>query len=196
MGRLPKGLNVGGMVGHCALRQYAMGERGIDQAPPTADDLATMTELLGEAMRAARWASAPAGRSCTGCPTAARCRAPTPSPTSCSPSPTCSAATAPGVFESASRIGEGDRDDADIPATRAEMAWMGEVSRRSGRPVSFGLLQHDSRPDLYAQVIELAKQRELARGQRAATDHGAQRRRAVQPRHAQPVRPRRLRGAS
>ena len=34
---------------------------------------------------------------------------------------------------------------------------MGEVSRRSGRPVSFGLLQHDSRPDLYAQVIELAK---------------------------------------
>ena len=37
------------------------------------------------------------------------------------------------------------------------MAWMGEVSRRSGRPVSFGLLQHDSRPDLYAQVIELAK---------------------------------------
>ncbi|HVE18695.1 MAG TPA: amidohydrolase family protein, partial [Ilumatobacteraceae bacterium] len=62
-----------------------------------------------------------------------------------------------GVFESASRIGEGERDDYDIPATRAEMAWMGEVSRRSGRPVSFGLLQHDSRPDLYSRVIELAK---------------------------------------
>jgi N-acyl-D-aspartate/D-glutamate deacylase len=62
-----------------------------------------------------------------------------------------------GVFESASRIGEGERGDPDIPATRAELAWMGEVSRRSGRPVSFGLLQHDSRPDLYAQVIELAK---------------------------------------
>jgi N-acyl-D-aspartate/D-glutamate deacylase len=68
-----------------------------------------------------------------------------------------------GTFESASRIGEGERDDADIPATRAEMAWMGEASRRSGRPVSFGLLQHDSRPDLYARVIELAK-RENARG--------------------------------
>ena len=39
MGRLPKGLNVGGMVGHCALRQYAMGERGIEQDPPTADDM-------------------------------------------------------------------------------------------------------------------------------------------------------------
>ena len=72
--------------------------------------------------------------------------------------------------------------------TRAEMAWMGEVSRRSGRPVSFGLLQHDSRPDLYAQVIELAKHENIARRQRAAADHGAQRRCAVQPRHPQPVR--------
>jgi len=62
-----------------------------------------------------------------------------------------------GVFESASRIGEGDRDRDDIPMTRSEMAWMGEVSRRSGRPVSFGLLQHDSRPDLYAQVIDIMK---------------------------------------
>ena len=50
--RMPKGLNVGGMVGHCALRQYAMGERGLDKAPPTSDDLAVMTDLLDEAMRA------------------------------------------------------------------------------------------------------------------------------------------------
>ena len=35
---------------------------------------------------------------------------------------------------------------------------MGEVSRRSGRPVSFGLTQHDSVPELYRRVIELAKQ--------------------------------------
>ena len=58
----------------------------------------------------------------------------------------------------ASRIGEGERDDADVPKTRAELAWMGEVSRRSGRPVSFGLTQHDSRPDLYARVIGFAKE--------------------------------------
>ena len=62
-----------------------------------------------------------------------------------------------GVFESASRIGEGERNDAEIRGTRSELAWMGEVSRRSGRPVTFGLLQHDSRPDLFARVIDLAK---------------------------------------
>ena len=32
--RQPTCLNVGGMVGHCALRQSAMGTRGIDEAPP------------------------------------------------------------------------------------------------------------------------------------------------------------------
>ena len=157
VGRMPKGLNVGGMVGHCALRQYAMGERGIEQGPPTADDLATMTDLLAEAMRGGALGfstsrtflhKVPDGRPVPG--------------TYAEPDELFAFADVlgrqgAGVFESASRIGEGDRDDADIPGTRAEMAWMGEVSRRSGRPVSFGLLQHDSRPDLYAQVIELAK---------------------------------------
>ena len=157
MSRLPKGLNVGGMVGHCALRQYAMGARGIDQAPPTNDDMAIMTALLGEAMRGGALGfstsrtflhKVPDGRPVPG--------------TYAEPDELFMFADVlgrhgAGVFESASRIGEGDRDNPDIPGTRSEMAWMGEVSRRSGRPVSFGLLQHDSRPDLYSQVIELAK---------------------------------------
>jgi N-acyl-D-aspartate/D-glutamate deacylase len=61
-----------------------------------------------------------------------------------------------GVFESASRLGERDSDD--LVNTRAELAWMGEVSRRSGRPVSFGLTQSDRRPDLYRRVIDFAKE--------------------------------------
>ena len=161
VGRMPKGLNVGGMVGHCALRQYAMGERGIEQGPPTADDLATMTDLLGEALRGGALGfstsrtflhKVPDGRPVPG--------------TYAEPEELFAFADVlrrhgAGVFESASRIGEGDRDDEQIPGTRAEMAWMGEVSRRSGRPVSFGLLQHDSRPDLYSRVIEMAKHENL-----------------------------------
>jgi N-acyl-D-aspartate/D-glutamate deacylase len=157
VGRLPKGLNVGGMVGHCALRQYAMGERGIEQGRPSEQDMATMTDLLDEAMRAGALGfstsrtflhKVPDGRPVPG--------------TYAEPEELFAFADVlgrhgAGVFESASRIGEGDREDADIPLTRAEMAWMGEASRRSGRPVSFGLLQHDSRPDLFARVIELAK---------------------------------------
>ncbi len=161
--RMRKGLNVGGMVGHSALRQFAMGERGLDRQPPTADDLAVMVDLLDEAMRAGALGvstsrtylhKVPDGRPVPG--------------TFAEPDELYAFADVlgrhgAGVFESASRIGEGERDDPDVPLTRAELAWMGEVSRRSGRPVSFGLTQHDSRPDLYAKVIQFAKE-ENARG--------------------------------
>lgn len=30
---MPKGINFGGMVGHCAVRYHAMGERSLDEAP-------------------------------------------------------------------------------------------------------------------------------------------------------------------
>ena len=50
--RLPKGLNVGGMVGHCAVRHHAMGERGLDERPANAEDIGAMTELVDEAMAA------------------------------------------------------------------------------------------------------------------------------------------------
>ncbi|MDO8363310.1 MAG: D-aminoacylase [Actinomycetota bacterium] len=168
VGRMPKGINVGGMVGHCALRQFAMGERGLDTAEPTADDMAIMTDLLAEALRAGALGFStsrtflhrvPDGRPVPG--------------TWAQPAELFAFADVlgrhgAGVFESASRLGEGDRplDDGtdDLPQTRAEMAWMGEVSRRSGRPVSFGLLQHDSRPQLYQQVIDMAKEQNAQGG--------------------------------
>ncbi|MEY4607183.1 MAG: hypothetical protein RLY45_1943 [Actinomycetota bacterium] len=154
--RMPKGVNVGGMVGHCALRQYAMGERGLGEEPPTEADLDVMCALLDEAMSSGALGfstsrtflhKVPDGRPVPG--------------TYALPDELYAFAEVmgrhgAGVFESASRIGEGDRDD-DIPLTRAEVAWMGEVSRRSGLPVSFGLTQHDSRPDLFARVVSLAR---------------------------------------
>ena len=49
---LPKGLNVGGMVGHCAVRLAAMGERGMDETPSGAEDIATMVRMVDEALAA------------------------------------------------------------------------------------------------------------------------------------------------
>jgi N-acyl-D-amino-acid deacylase len=156
--RMPKGPNVGGMVGHCALRQYAMGARSMERDEPTADDLRTMTDLLAEALQAGALGfstsrtylhKVPDGRPVPG--------------TYAEPEELYAFADVlgrhgAGVFESASRLGEGERDSVDTPKTRAELAWMGEVSRRSGRPVSFGLTQHDSRPDLYSRIIDMAKE--------------------------------------
>lgn len=156
IGRLPKGFNVGGLVGHCAVRQYAMGERALDRDPATADDIAAMAELVDEAMSAGALGfstsrtllhTVPDGRPVPG--------------TWAEPAELYAIADVlgrhgRGVFESASRLGERDTDD--LVNTRAELAWMGEVSRRSGRPVTFGLAQSNRRPDLYRRVIEFARQ--------------------------------------
>jgi N-acyl-D-amino-acid deacylase len=159
--RIPKGINVGGMVGHSAVRIAAMGERSLDEAPATAEDVAAICQLVDEAV----------GAGALGFSTSRTLMHKVPDGR---PVPGTFAATdellaigdvmgrmGKGVFEAAARLGE--RDSHDLPGTRAELAWMGEVSRRSGRPVSFGLTQADRRPDLYQRVIEFAKE-ENARG--------------------------------
>src|SRR5205085_44051 len=50
--RLPKGINIGGMVGHCAVRHHVMGDRSMDEAPATDDEIAAMAEVVDEAMAA------------------------------------------------------------------------------------------------------------------------------------------------
>jgi N-acyl-D-amino-acid deacylase len=162
IGRMATGPNVGGLVGHCALRTYVMGERGLDEEPATADDIEQMAELVDEAMRAGALGvstsrtflhTVPDGRAVPG--------------THATADELLAFADvlgrrARGVFEGAMRLGE--RDDDELTNTRAEVALMGEISRRSGRPVSFGLTQSDRRPDLYRRVIELVREQNTLGG--------------------------------
>ncbi len=150
--RTPKGINVGGLVGHCALRVAAMGDRCMIEGSGTADDIAKMAEMAEEAMRSGALGistsrtlghKVPDGR---------------PVPGTWAGADELLAfgevlrTVGYGLFEGAMRLGE--RDDAELTNTRAELAVMGEISRRSGRPLSYGLVQSDRRPDLYSKVIE------------------------------------------
>ena len=153
--RIPKGLNVGGMVGHCAVRLAAMGDRGMDETPSSAEDIAAMAALVDEAMTSGALGfstsrtllhTVPDGRQVPG--------------TFADENELFAFADVlgqhgKGVFEAAARLGERDSDE--LLKTRAEVAWMGEVSRRSARPVSFGLVHSNRRPELYRQVIEMAR---------------------------------------
>jgi N-acyl-D-amino-acid deacylase len=150
--RWPKGINVGGMVGHCAVRVHAMGERSLDDAPASAEDVMAMSALVDEAVGAGALGIStsrtllhrvPDGR---------------PVPGTWATSDELLAfgevlgRWGRGVFEAAPRLGERDTDA--YAATRAEIAWMGELSRRSGQPVTFGLAHSFRRPDLYRRVLE------------------------------------------
>lgn len=150
--RTQKGINVGGLVGHCALRVAAMGERSMTEGSGTAKDIERMSELATEAMQAGALGIStsrtlghrvPDGR---------------PVPGTFAEADELLAfgdvlgKVGYGLFEGAMRLGE--RDDDVLTKTREEVALMGEISRRSGRPLSYGLVQSDRRPDLYTKVIE------------------------------------------
>ena len=159
--RTDKGINVGGMVGHSAVRLAAMGERGMDETPSSADDIAAMVDLVDEAMASGALGFStsrtllhvvPDGRCVPG--------------TFADENELLAFGDVlgkhgKGIFEAAARLGERDREEG-LPKTRAEVAWMGEVSRRSGRPVSFGLVSSNRRPDLFRRVVEFTKEENAA----------------------------------
>jgi N-acyl-D-amino-acid deacylase len=158
--RLPKGLNVGGMVGHCAVRQYAMGERGLSEEPATADDIAVMVDLVDEAVGAGALGFStsrtllhrvPDGRPVPG--------------TWAAPDELYAIAGAlakhgRGVFEAAPRF---EQPGVDYENTRAEVHWMAEINRRTGRNVTFGLAQSNLGPELYRRILDFVDE-EASRG--------------------------------
>ena len=151
---MPKGVNVGGMVGHCAVRYHAMGERSLDEEPANADDIDKMCVLVDEAIGAGALGFStsrtfmhrvPDGR---------------PVPGTYARSEELLAIGGvlgkhgKGVFEAAARLGE--RDNEDLDNTRAEVGWMGQLSREHNVKVTFGLVHSNRRPQLYQRVIEFA----------------------------------------
>ncbi len=138
--RWPKGINVGGMVGHCAVRVHAMGERSLSEEPATDDDIAAMCALVDEAIGAGALGFStsrtllhrvPDGRPVPG--------------TWATADELMAIAEVMGrhhrgVFESAPRLGE--RDSADYEASRAEVAMMADspsppaARSRSGWPTA------------------------------------------------------------
>ena len=189
VGRMPKGLNVGGMVGHCALRQYAMGERGLEQAPPTADDLAIddRPARRGDARGSAglqhqphvpaQGARRPPGaghvRRARGALRVRRRAAAVTAP-ACSRAPAASA-----------------RAIATTPTSRAPAprwrGWARSAGAAAARSAS-ACCSTTVAPICMRRSSSSPSTRTRTRRQRPATDHGAQRRHPVQPRHPQSVR--------
>jgi len=154
--RMPKAINVGGMVGHCALRYHAMGERSLSLEPgpaPTDAELASMRALVAEAIDAGALGFStsrtlrhrvPDGRFVPG--------------TWAEPAELLALAgvlaeRGSGVVECAPRF---DGDGPAEPRVESELAWMRAVAAASGRPVTFNLSQTRAQGDHYRRALELA----------------------------------------
>ncbi len=161
LGRVGLGVNAGGLVGHCALRWYAMGERSLGDERPSSDELALMVDLVDEAVAAGA----------LGVSTSRTLRHRVPGgrhvPGTWAEGSELVALSGPlgrhqrGIMEVAPRF---DGDGPAAPRVKAELAWMEQVSMSSGRPVTFNLTQTSEQGDHWRVAIEMA---------RAANERGA-----------------------
>ena len=148
--QMPLGINAGGMVGHCAVRMAVMGDRALAADPAGAEDVTAMVALVDEAVGAGALGfstsrtflhKVPDGRHVPGTYAA---------DDEMYALGDVLGRHGRGVFESAPRF---EADDESLSGTRHELHVLAEISRRTGRPVTFGLAQSDRKPDLWRQIL-------------------------------------------
>ncbi len=153
--RTDTAINVGGMVGHCALRYWAMGDASMDpEVAPDAGQVDEMARLLDEALAAGALGfstsrtlrhKVPDGRQVPGTfaeadELLALARV--------------MAERDRGIFETAPRF---DGDGPSEPRCRSELAWMRELSLATGRPLTFNLTHTFENPEHHRLAVELAR---------------------------------------
>jgi N-acyl-D-amino-acid deacylase len=152
LGRRGLGVNAGGMVGHSALRYYVMGERSLDEAPATAADIEAMAAVLAGAVDAGALGFSTSRSFLHTVPDGTPLPGTFAMPAELNGIAEVLAKKGRGVIEVVPRIGE--RDGAARENSTAEMTWMEDVSRASGRPLTFAITQSDRRPGLWAWVMD------------------------------------------
>lgn len=129
--RLPRTVDVGTHVPHGAVRAYVMGERGARNEPPTETDIAQMSRIVEEGLRAGALGFSTSRtilhKSIDG---------------ELVPGTTATKEELVGIGRAMGRVGHGVFEMAsDLKREWNEFEWMGELSRETGLPVTFAALQ-------------------------------------------------------
>jgi len=145
-------IDVGTQVPHGAVRGYVMGERGARNEPASPDDIEAMARIVREGIEAGALGVS------TSRTIAHRAIDGEPVPGTYAAEDELFAMgralrdAGAGVFELAPAGVMGE----DLAASEKEMDWMRRLSRETGRPVTFALLQHDFDPDQWKKMLDLA----------------------------------------
>jgi len=144
--RMDRVMDISALVPHGAVRAYVMGERGAANEQATADDIAAMAAIVEEAVRAGAIGFSTTRTVLHRAKDGELAAGTTASADELIGIGDALAAAGAGVFEVAS----------DLIDAEGEFAWMADVSRRSGRPVTFGCLQNDLMPDQWRDLLARA----------------------------------------
>jgi N-acyl-D-aspartate/D-glutamate deacylase len=162
LGAQPLGVNVGGLVGHSALRFHAMGPSCVEEdRTPSDAELQRMRAGVDEAVRGgALGFSTSRTRSHT---------TPEGDPIPGTFAPAAELEALAGALGARGRgivqwvAGFGERDTTtEYPEVRREVARMAETSRRSGRPLVFSMFTHELVPTIHTRVLEWTDQERAA----------------------------------
>jgi N-acyl-D-aspartate/D-glutamate deacylase len=136
-------VDIGSQLPHAALRVYVMGQRGVDREPATETDIAQMAALAREAMQAGALGFGTSRtlnhRSSDGSPIATL---------------TAGEDELTGIAMGIAAAGRGVLQVvSDFADERTEFAMLRRVVERSGRPMSFSLIQSPIRRDNYLTLL-------------------------------------------
>ena len=136
-------VDIGSQLPHAALRVYVMGQRGVDREPATQADIARMAELAKAAAEAGALGFGTSRtlnhRSSDGSPIATL---------------TAGEDELTGIALGLAAAGKGVLQVvSDFADEAAEFAMLRRVAERSGRPMSFSLIQSPVRPDNYRTLL-------------------------------------------
>lgn len=146
-------IDVGTQVAHGALRFYAMGQRGVDNLDATPDEITTMARLVGEAMDAGALGFSTSRtighRSLSGTPVPGTFAAD-------DELVAIASAMRRGVFEAipAGTVGALEALGGERAKPVEEVMMLAEVSRASGRPITFTTIQIAEDVDHWREVLE------------------------------------------
>jgi N-acyl-D-aspartate/D-glutamate deacylase len=129
--KLPRTVDVATHVPHGAVRAYVMGDRGARNEPPTADDIALMSAIVEEGLRAGALGFSTSRtilhRSIDG---------------ELVPGTTATKEELIGIGRAMGRVGHGVFElVSDLRLEWNEFEWMGDLSRETGLPITFAALQ-------------------------------------------------------
>jgi N-acyl-D-aspartate/D-glutamate deacylase len=146
---MPRVLDVGTQVPHCAVRAYVMGERCHEDVA-TPEEIAEMVRVTREGLQAGALGFSTSRTILhreRGGPHV--------------PGTTCAPEELVGIAGALGEVGHGVFEMiSDRQGSEPDRAWMVEIARKTGRPVTFALTKSESAPARYRKVLEDLRQLE------------------------------------
>ncbi len=148
----PKSIDVAALAPHGAIRAYVMGDRGARNEPASPADLDRIRAIVQEAVEAGAVGVSTSRtilhKAIDGEPVPGTFAA----DDELFALGDALAAAGRGVFELAPAGIQGE----DLSAPDREMAWMRRLAEHTGRPITYGFVQHDVVPDDWRRLLDAA----------------------------------------